>query len=81
MIAEHHKPRIVLGTSIVLFLIIVLGWNYTQRNRGAELADAVKNNFISDIISRGAASANAFQGPTNVPTTTASSTSELDLNK
>mgnify|MGYP001611900002 CR=1 FL=1 len=81
MIAEHHKPRIVLGASIVLFLIIVLGWKYTQRDRGAELTDAVRTNFISDVFSRGAASANAFQEQAHVASTTASSTSDLDLNE
>lgn len=81
MIAETHKPHVVLGASMMLFVIIVLGWKYTQRDQEAKLTEVIKTNFISDVISRGAASVKAFQEPVYVASTTASSTSDFDLIK
>ncbi|MBI4090543.1 MAG: hypothetical protein HY422_00800 [Candidatus Komeilibacteria bacterium] len=79
MIADTYKPLIVLGVSGFLFFIIMFGWKYTQRNRGAELAQAIRNNFVSTIVAQGTAQTQAFQERIQAAHAATSSTTDPDL--
>ena len=75
MMADEYKPLVVFGISGLLFFGIIVGWKQTQRGRTADIAQALRANFLSSVFAQGASQ---LHFPTSIANTAASSTEIFD---